>query len=91
MTRRTRYYTDEILLALFFGLIVGTLLAVVLIRFFVTPTISDKKVRQERLNVQRRCEDEFATFPREHGKTLQQGIEKCRKVAGINAIGGAKR
>ena len=73
------------------GLIFGILLAAVSIHVFVRPVVSDKEIRQEKLNVQRRCEDEFAMFPREHGKALQEGIKKCRNVAGFKTVGGTKR
>ena len=73
------------------GFIVGMTLTVIVYSYFVHPVVSDKQIRQAQLDTQRRCEDEFAMWPRQRGKTLQDGIEKCRKVAGINAIGGTKR
>ena len=59
--------------------------------FAVRPVITNIQLRQAQLNVQRRCEEEFARYPRQRGKTLQDGIEKCRKVAGLKAVGGTKR
>ena len=73
------------------GVILGVTLTVIVYSRFVRPVISDKQIRQAQLDTQRRCEDEFAMWPRQRGKNLQQAIEKCRKVAGINAIGGTKR
>lgn len=56
--------------------------------------MSDRQEREERqvkLNTQRRCEDEFATYPKQRGKTLIEAIEKCRKVAGLKVVGEIKR
>ena len=73
------------------GFMVGATVAIASIRAFVRPVVSDKEARQEKLNVQRRCEDHFATFPRQSGKTLQEAIEKCRNVAGFNPTERTKR
>ena len=91
MMKEEMFNGAAMLLGVFIGTLIAILLAVILIRFFVTPTVSDKAIRQERLNVQRRCEDEFAMWPKQRGKILIEGIKKCRSVAGLEATGGVKR
>ena len=79
------------LLTFIIGLIVGATLTVIVFSRFVRPVVSDKEIRQAKLDVQARCEDNFATFPNQRGKILVEGIEKCKVVAGLKNVGGKKK